>query len=149
VDFAALVTWCGTVLLGLYMMTVWLIEYDPAGRGETASQLPPVVVFSHLTLALSGLVVWGIYLLTDQQRLAWIAVAMLTVIGLLGLLMFARWIPAYHSQDRPVTSRQFPGDQRPVPPESHIPQAVVACHGVLAGTTYVLALLSALNIGGS
>ena len=63
--FAALVTWCGTVLLGLYMVTVWLIEYDPARRGGTASRLPSVVVFSHLILALAGLVVWISYLVTD------------------------------------------------------------------------------------
>lgn len=147
--FAALVTWCGTVLLGLYMVTVWLIEYDPARWGGTASRLPPAVVFSHLTLALSGLVVWIIYLVTDGQRLAWIAVGTLTVIALLGLLMFARWIPAYRSQDSPVLPQRFPGEPRPAPPESHFPEAVVACHGVLAAATYVLALLTTLKVGGS
>jgi hypothetical protein len=156
VDFAALVTWCGTALLGLYMMTVWLIEYDPAGQGDAASQLHPVVVFTHLTLALSGLVVWAVYLLTDQQRLAWIALGALTVIGLLGLLMFARWIPVHRGPDRPAaptpapgTSTPAPGTPMAVPPESHFPEAVVACHGVLAATTYILVLLTSLNVGGS
>jgi hypothetical protein len=149
VGFAALVTWCGTALLGLYMVTVWLIEYDPKRRGGSASRLPPVVVFSHLALALSGLVVWVIYLLNDERRLAWLAVGTLTVIALLGLLMFARWIPAYRSQDWPVAPQRFPGEPPPVPPESHFPEAVVACHGVLAATTYVLVLLTTLNVGGS
>jgi hypothetical protein len=149
VDFAALLTWCGTVCLGLYMMTVWLIEYDPDGRGDAASQLHPVVVFSHLTLALSGLVVWAVYLLTDQQRLAWIALGALTVIGLLGLLMFARWIPVHRGPDRPTAPARPAGNPVAVPPESHFPEAVVACHGLLAATTYVLVALSTLNVGGS
>lgn len=148
-DFAALVTWCGTALLGLYMMTVWLIEYDPAGQGDAASQLHPVVVFTHLTLALSGLVVWAVYLLTDQQRLAWIALGALTVIGLLGLLMFARWIPVHRGPDRPAALAPAQGTPMAVPPESHFPEAVVACHGVLAATTYILVLLTSLNVGGS
>jgi hypothetical protein len=149
VEFAALVTWCGTALLGLYMMTVWLIEYDPAGAGEAASQLHPVVVFTHLTLALSGLVVWAVYLLTDQQRLAWIALGTLTVIALLGLTMFARWIPVHRGPDRPAAPVPSPGNPAAVPPESHFPEAVVACHGLLAASTYVLVLLTALNVGGT
>ena len=148
-DFAALVTWCGTALLGLYMMTVWLIEYDPAGEGDAASQLHPVVVFSHLTLALAGLVVWAVYLLTDQRKLAWIALGTLTVIGLLGLSMFARWIPVQRGPDRPVPRAPSPGNPVTVPPESHFPQAVVACHGLLAASTYILVLLTTLNVGGS
>ena len=42
-----------------------------------------------------------------------------------------------------------PGEPQPVPPESHFPEAVVACHGVLAVATYVLVLLTSLKVGGS
>jgi hypothetical protein len=149
VDFAALITWCGTVLLGLYMMTVWLIEYDPDAPGEAASRLHPAVVFTHLTLALSGLVVWAVYVLTGQDRLAWISLAALTVIGLLGLSMFARWIPVHRGPDRPPARAPSPATPAAVPPESHFPEAVVACHGLLAGVTYLLVLLATLNVGGS
>lgn len=144
---AALITWFGTVLLGLYMLTVWLIENDATGPG--ASHLPAPVVFTHMALAVSGLGVWVIYLVTDQQKLAWIAVGALSAIALLGLSMFARWIPVHRGPDEPVTPEPFPGDPPVTPPESNFPVAIVACHGLLAGSTYVLVLLTALNVGGS
>ncbi|HEY2575159.1 MAG TPA: hypothetical protein VGI74_02515 [Streptosporangiaceae bacterium] len=148
--FAALITWCGTVLLGLYMLTVWLIENDATGQGDSASQLPTPVVFTHLALALAGLAVWVAYLLTDRERLAWVAVGTLSVIMLLGLVMFARWIPVHRGPDdgAPIHA-PFPGEAMAAPPESNFPVAVVTCHGLLAATTYVLVLLTALNIGGS
>lgn len=152
--FAALITWFGTVLLGLYMLTVWLIENDATGPG--ASHLPAPVVFTHLALAVSGLGVWAFYLLADRQILAWIAVGALSAIVLLGLSMFARWIPVHRGPDEPVTIMPFSGDPLPfpgdppvTPPESNFPVAVVTCHGLLAATTYVLVLLTALNVGGS
>jgi hypothetical protein len=137
------------VAAGLYMLTVWLIENDATRRGEAKSQLPSAVVFTHLILAVSGLVVWVVYLLADQQRLAWIALGTLTAIALLGLLMFARWIPVHRGADLPVSPAQFPGGALAVPPEGNIPEAVVACHGAFALITYVLVLLTTLNVGGS
>jgi hypothetical protein len=152
--FAALMTWCATVLLGLYMLTVWLIENDASGPGS--SHLPAPVVFTHLALAVSGLGVWAVYLIADQEKLAWIAVGALSAIVLLGLSMFARWIPVHRGPAEPVTQvpflgapLPFPGDPPAAPPESNFPVAVVTCHGLLAVTTYVLVLLTALNIGGS
>src|SRR5579859_6180387 len=159
--FAALMTWCGTVLLGLYMLTVWLIENDATGPG--ASHLPTPVVFTHLALAVSGLGVWVIYLLADRQKLAWVAVGALSLIVLLGLSMFARWIPVHRGPDETAPRAPFPGEPLPfpgeplpfpgyppaAPPESNFTVAVVTCHGLLAVTTYVLVLLTALNVGGS
>ena len=152
--FAALITWFGAVLLGLYMLTVWLIENDATGPG--ASHLPSPVVFTHLALAVSGLGVWTVYLIADQEKLAWVAVGALSAIALLGLSMFARWIPVHRGSDEPVTQvaflgapLPFPGDPPATPPESNFPVAVVACHGLLAASTYVLVLLTALNVGGS
>lgn len=147
--FAAFVTWCGTVLLGLYMLTVWLIENDATGRGANASQLPSPVVFTHLVLALSGLAVWVLYLLADRQQLAWAAVGILSVIVLLGVLMFSRWIPVHRAPDEPYAHEPFTGHAAAIPPEGNFPVVVVACHGLLATTTYILVLLTALNIGGS
>jgi hypothetical protein len=152
--FAALMTWFGTILLGLYMLTVWLIENDATGPG--ASHLPAAVVFTHLALAVSGLGVWILYLTADRQALAWVAVGALSAIVLLGLSMFARWIPVHRGPDEAVTHVPFPGNPLPfpgdppdAPPESNFPVAVVACHGLLAATTYALVLLTALNVGGS
>ena len=38
--FAALITWFAAVLLGLYMLAVWLIENDVTDRAAAPSRLP-------------------------------------------------------------------------------------------------------------
>lgn len=145
----ALMTWSGAVLLGLYMLTVWLIENDATGRGAAPSQLPSPVVFTHLALALTGLATWGLYLLTDREQLAWVAVGLLSVIVLLGLLMFTRWIPVHRGPDESYAHPAYAGHAADLPAEGNFPVAVVACHGVLATITYILVLLTALGVGGS
>jgi small-conductance mechanosensitive channel len=142
VGLVTLVTWGCTVMFGLYMLLVWLIEYDPTGRDTAASKLRAPIVFTHFGLAAVSLLVWAGYLLTNQRRLAWIAVGGLTLIALLGVFMFARWIPV-HRGDR--YERPY-GGQPGRPPESHFPEVVVASHGVLAVTTYILVLLTTLNV---
>src|SRR5436305_10510525 len=102
--FIALLTWAGAALAGLYMLAVWLIENDMTKRGASASRLPVPVVIGHLLLAVSGLVVWVAYLLLDEQKLAWIAVGILLMIALLGLTMFARWIPVYRGTATPAAA---------------------------------------------
>jgi hypothetical protein len=179
VGFAALITWFAAVLAGLYMFTVWLIENDVTARHTAPSQLPVPVVFAHLVLAVTGLGVWVAYLVLDRAALAWTAFGVLCVIALLGLAMFARWIPVYrdpatagggdqvpayrdtarvgHPGQYPVFGGtatagrpgQMPVETNPVPAEGNFPVAVVAVHGLLAGSTLVLVFLIALGVGGS
>src|SRR5215831_19805018 len=93
--FVALIVWFVTALWGLYMLAVWLIENDATRKGSAASRLPLPVILAHVTFAVTGLVVWVAYLLLDRPALAWAAVGILMAIALLGLSMFARWIPVY------------------------------------------------------
>jgi len=177
--FAALITWFAAVLAGLYMFTVWLIENDVTARHTAPSQLPVPVIFTHLVLAVTGLGVWAAYLILDRATLAWTAFGVLCLIALLGVTMFARWIPVYRD---PATasdagkipayrdtatvgysgqyllygetataggSGQIPAEANPVPAEGNFPVAVVAIHGLLAGSTLVLVFLTALGVGGS
>src|SRR5215471_5516355 len=160
--FAALITWFAAVLAGLYMFTVWLIENDVTSRHTVPSQLPVPVIFTHLGLAV-----------------AWTAFGVLCLIVLLGLTMFARWIPVYrdpatagdgdqipvypdtvrvgHPGQYPVFGHtatagrpgRIPVETNPVPAEGNFPVAVVAVHGLLAGSTLVLVFLTALGVGGS
>ena len=58
------------------------------------SRFPPGLVFSHFGVAAAGLVVWIIHLINDQHALAWVAVALLVVVALLGFIMLVRWVPA-------------------------------------------------------
>lgn len=166
VGFAALITWFAAVLAGLYMLTVWLIENDVTGH-TAPSQLRVPVIFGHLALAITGLGVWVAYLVLDRDILAWASVGTLTAVVLLGLTMFARWIPVYREPALPTAPAVLAGPGRPAgtvlpaagtqpsqllsaaPAESHFPVAVIAAHGLLAGVTLVLVVLTTLGVGGS
>jgi hypothetical protein len=149
VAFAALITWFVGVLAGLYMLTVWLIENDVSAKRSAPSHLPVPVIFTHLALAVGGLALWTAYLILDWEMLAWAAFGLLCVIVLLGLAMFARWIPVYREPVPAVRPGQVPDATATVPAEGNFPVAVVAAHGLLAGSTLVLVLLTALGVGGS
>ena len=157
--FIALIAWFVTALGGLYMLAVWLIENDASDRRNPASRLPLPLIVAHMTLAVSGLVVWVAYLLLDRDVLAWTALGILGGIALLGFTMFARWIPVYRTQGAtpepvpvPVGAGLEPAQPAMViqdgPPEGNFPLFIVIAHGLFAVSTIVLVLLSALGIGG-
>jgi hypothetical protein len=149
VGFAALITWFATMLAGLYMLTVWLIENDVTSRHAAPSQLSVPVIVTHLLLAVTGLAVWVAYLILDRETLAWAAFGLLGAVVLLGVTMFARWIPVYRAPAVSARLLQSSGETLAVPAESNFPVAVVATHGLLAGSTLVLVFLTASGIGGS
>src|SRR2546423_9471054 len=99
---------------------------------------------SHFLLAAAGLVVWVIYVASDKDALAWVALAILAIVALLGWTMFAIWFR--RRQARAFGSETAtPG----LPAEQHFPVAIVTLHGLLAVTTVVLILLTALDVGTS
>jgi hypothetical protein len=152
----ALVAWLCTVSIGLYLLAIWLIEYDREFQSAAATRLPVAVIGTHVLLAFGGLAVWALYLITDAEKLAWAAAATLGVVVTLGLTMAARWIGVRraHGPPQPVPAlvggRPGSGISRvPVPPERHFPAPVVVIHGIFAGATILLVLLTALRAGGS
>ena len=165
--YVALIVWFVTALWGLYMLTVWLIENDATRQGKSASRLPLPVILAHVAFAVTGLVVWVAYLLLDRPALAWAAVGILVAIALLGLTMFARWIPVYRMADDEVSvpmaamsgggpaiqqaAQSVPGvgSLRELPAEGSFPLLIVLAHGVFAVSTVVLVVLTALGVGGS
>ncbi len=144
--FAALITWFAAVLLGLFMLAVWLIENDVADRSVAPSRLPVVIIFTHLFLAAAGLAMWVVYLVLQRTVFAWTAIGILSGIAALGATMFLRWIPVYRGGARPVSPARPPSGALAVPAEGNFPVVIVAAHGLLAVSTLVLALLTALGI---
>jgi hypothetical protein len=63
--------------------------------------------------------------------------------------MFARWVAGYRARVPVAAMAGGPSvaDEARVPAERHLPVAVVAAHGLLAATTIVLVLLTALGVG--
>jgi manganese efflux pump family protein len=144
--FVVLITWFAAVLLGLFMLAVWLIENDVTDRTVAPSRLPVLVVFSHLLLAATGLGVWVAFLLLERWTLAWTAIGILVAIAMLGAAMFLRWIPVYRGPARLAGLGERPGGAIAVPAERNFPVVVVTVHGLLAVSTLVLALLTALRV---
>ena len=106
---AALISWFVTAFVGLYLLAVWLIENDVTHEGATASRLPAPVILAHVLLAVTGLVIWVIHLLSGSASWGWVAVGLLAGIAALGLTMFTRG------------SRSTPRSWRPNPPGAFRP----------------------------
>jgi hypothetical protein len=148
-SIVALFTWVLAACGGLYLLAVWLIEYDREFQGAASSRLPVPVICAHALLAVGGLVVWGTYLVLGNVRLAWAAVVVLVVVATLGMIMAVRWIYMYRAvtQMRAAAAAGGPVSPRAelaVPPERNFPVSVVIGHGVLAVATLILVLLTAL-----
>lgn len=146
----ALIIWLLTAGAGLYLLAVWLIEYDRDFQTAAATRLPVPVIGSHALLAVTGLVVFSAYLLVGNGRLAWAAVAILGLVATLGMTMAVRWLGVYRATTSaalaPADSALTPHNV--VPPERHFPVTVVIAHGVVAVATLVLVLLTALGTKG-
>jgi hypothetical protein len=140
----ALFVWMATVLAGLVLLIVWLMEYDRDFQRAAPTRLPVPVISAHALLGIGGLLAWGFYLVVDEEQLAWGTVADLGVVVLLGLIMGARWIGVYRAYAAPDSS---PSMVINVPPERHFPRSVIVIHGILAVSTVALVVLSVLFDG--
>ena len=94
-DIAALATWITAAAGGLYLLSIWLIEYDKEFQAAAATRLPPLVLACHVLFAFGGLLVWGAYLVFDTDSLAWVAVVAVLVAASLGTAMAVRWTGVY------------------------------------------------------
>src|SRR5260370_34858049 len=93
----ALVLWITTAGIGLYLLSIGLLEYDKDFQYVTATRLPPAVLTTHVLLAGGGLLAWIGYLILDQDRLAWTALAAVLLAAMLGTTMAIRWVGVYRA----------------------------------------------------
>jgi hypothetical protein len=107
----ALITWIVTALGGLYLLAIWLIEYDPDFQRAAATRLPVPVVSGHVLFAVGGLVVWLMYLVTDEDIFAYATAAVLAFVATFGLTMAVRWISVYRSAPLPPRTSVLSGAQ--------------------------------------
>ena len=141
---AALITWLLTASFGAYLLRTWVTHGGlPSRRRAQETRFSPILILGHGGLAASGLLVWIGYLLAGGVQVAWAAFAVLLMVVPLGATMFGLWIRAGHG--RPRGKHAF----RPRhAAEDHFPPPAVLGHGVLAVTTVVLVLLTALGASG-
>jgi hypothetical protein len=157
-SIAALITWVITAGFGFFMLIRWATRGGLRHVPGAETHLPPVRVFSHFGLAAAGLVVWIIYLVTNNTLLAWIAFADLVLVAIIGLVMVTQWARDGRAAMAAATAGANAGantgavrsDASEVDlAEQHIPRPPVVLHGIFAVSTVILVLLAALGIGGS
>src|SRR5215471_12948451 len=102
INIISLIFWIITIFVGLFLLAIWLIEYDTDYQRAEATRLPISVITSHALLALTGLGIWIFYLVSDQDELAWVTIAILLVVVSFGLTMAVRWIGVYRSHRNPA-----------------------------------------------
>jgi manganese efflux pump family protein len=160
----ALVTWIVTAGVGLYLLSIWLIEYDREFQSVAATRLPPLVLTAHVLLALGGLFIWIGYVIVDQERLAWIAAGAVLLGATFGIFMAIRWVGVYRTtrdarrslaelKAGRLTLVGGPGDISTLelardlgPPERNFPLMAVIAHGAFAVTTLTLVVLTVLGV---
>jgi hypothetical protein len=149
-EWAALIAWVVTALGGFGLLSIWLRNGGPAAARQAGARIRPPMIFSHLGLAATGLVLWSIYVASDSEGLAWAAVIVLAPVAILGFAMLAIWIQRRQAASAPsaATGAAVPASDD-TPPEQHFPVPLVVGHGLLAVTTLTLAILAAAGVGGS
>jgi hypothetical protein len=138
---AALITWVVTALGGFILLWTWISRGGLRDRAAGTSKFPPALILGHFLLAAAGLVLWIVYLATDTEALAWVAFAALLVVALMGFTMLTLWLQGRRVPATAGASRAAPAGA----PEQHFPVPVVVLHGLLAATTLVLVLLTAVG----
>jgi hypothetical protein len=139
-EWAALISWVITAGGGFVLLGLWL-RHGGMRQDEPGRRIRPPLILSHFALAATGLVLWIIYVISDSEVLAWIALAVLVAVALLGWTMFAIWW-----QRRQAGAAGAPAPPPDEPAEQRFPVPIVALHGLLAVTTVVLVFLAALGV---
>ncbi|MGH3492090.1 MAG: hypothetical protein ACRDQ1_02485 [Sciscionella sp.] len=140
-SLAALATWIVAALLGGFLFATWIAHGGLRPRsGDRPSRFAPLLIFSHVGLAVTGLAVWIGYLELRTRTLAWSALAILVLVASLGSTMFGLWLRGGHGRSR---GRHVSGPRHAA--EDHFPPPAVLAHGAFAVTTVVLVLLTALR----
>jgi hypothetical protein len=141
--WAALITWILTAGGGFVLLAIWLSRGGM--RQRESGRIRPPLILTHFALAATGLVLWIIYIASDSNALAWVALGVLGAVALLGFGMFFVWLE--QRQARTAAGAPTGGASSVEAAEQHFPVPIVALHGVLAAVTLVLVALTAGGVG--
>jgi hypothetical protein len=92
-DIAALIAWLVTAAAGGYLLGGWLSHGGTLRSRVGGTGSPPAVIIGHFGLALTGLVIWVVYLVVGWAALAWTAVGMLLLVAGLGMSALTIGLP--------------------------------------------------------
>src|SRR3954465_5692779 len=145
--WAALIAWVVTAGGGFVMLAIWLRNGGRAQQTQPGPRIRPPLIFGHFALAAAGRVVWIVYVAADKYALAWVALAALVPVALLGFAMLAIWIQRHQAVGAVAGGGGTPDTTGPDAAEQRFPVPIVVGPGLLAVTTLVLVLLTAAGVG--
>ena len=131
-SFIALALWLVTATLGILELLAW----------RSSSSKPPPLAYRHATTALTGLVLWAGFVVTDRALLAWVAVAVLGLGNGLGdLLTTTGW----RSRNSGGTASLIKDAGSAVGEVLRFRRSRrVVAHALLAGATFFIVLVAAV-----
>ncbi len=155
-DVIGLITAVVAAGFGLYLLSIWLIEYDQEFQSSAATRLPPPLLAGHVLAAVTGVLLWIAYLAWGSHRLAWFSLFGFLAAAGLGATMAYRWISVYQAKRAsiraaatflaaPASGTPTPRTSDVGPPERNFPLTVVLAHGVFAVATVTVVLLTAVG----
>jgi len=163
---AAVTAWVLTASIGVYMLRTWVARGGLRRQRATGVGVPPAVVFGHASAALTGLVVWIVFVKTDWDPLAWLGVALIGAAISLGVCTVTLWTPfpvvappgatpaAAPAATPPADSLTITDEMiasflaEPSParrPRLTLVPLIPVIHGFGALTTFMLAVLAAIS----
>lgn len=144
--WAALIVWVITALGGFGLLAIWLQRGGIAQSSQPGRRIRTPLIFSHMLLAATGLVLWIIYLADHRKGFAWAAFGLLLVVASLGFGMLALWLQRRQA-GRVAAPAAAGAGEGSVPAEQHFPVPIVVVHGLVAATTLVLVFLTNVGVG--
>jgi LmbE family N-acetylglucosaminyl deacetylase len=165
---AAMVAWVVTASIGVYMLRTWMVRGGLRRQRATGAGVPPAVVFGHAGAALTGLLIWLVFIRTGWVLLGWLGVTLIVAAIALGISTVTLWTP-YPVAVPPAAVPPVPVADMPTPPDAFTvtdemiaglladpaPAArrprgklaglVPVAHGFAALTTFMLAVLAAIS----
>jgi manganese efflux pump family protein len=139
---ATLLTWILTASIGAYMLRSLARHGALRRQRSVRGGLSPRVLYGHFSLALSGLVVWSVFLATGWGPLTWVAVALLTPAIGLGICTVTLWTPYPRS---PGESAQTAGPGQSPGGSQGAGLSAPPAHGAAAGRVTDATLARALT----
>src|SRR5438105_4729705 len=130
--WAALITWVITALGGFGLLAIWLQRGGLAQADQPGRRIRPPLIFTHLVLAASGLVLWIVYVAADKKGWAWAAFIVLLVVASLGFGMLALWLQCrQRSPALAGVGGSAATAEGSTPAEQHFPVPIVIGHGLI------------------
>jgi hypothetical protein len=112
------------------------------GGGSRTPEGSPLLEFTHPLLAVTGLMFWIFYVMTDDRLFAWIAfgVVVTTVLAGVGWVLLTRHLARQRPAPPAATARP---DHEPGAPGPRFPAHLVMIHGLAAACTFALVVIAA------